>query len=184
MSERGFLTRHGIVRSAIREDVLFFAIPALVLWVLGLVVCNQDGELDRFWSHLWSLMQSPSDVLELSAARACGLAMFLGGIGFASVSMATLRRNYAATVIIREGHELVTHGVYRVVRHPIYLGVLVAMNGLPAYTTSGWGAVIMAALIPVFLNRIRLEERLLAQEFGKAWEAYCQRTPKIVPFLY
>ena len=98
--------------------------------------------------------------------------------------MATLRRNYAATVIIREGHDLVTGGVYGVVRHPIYLGVLLAMSGLPVYTTRGWGAVIMAALIPVFLIRIRLEERLLAEEFGEAWEAYCQRTAKIVPFLY
>ena len=57
MAERGFLTRNRIVRSAIRQDVLFFALPALVLWTLGLVVCNQDGEVDEIWSHLWIRLQ-------------------------------------------------------------------------------------------------------------------------------
>ena len=69
----------------------------------------------------------------MTAWNVAGLAMFAVGIGFALVAVGTLKRFYAPTLLTRPDHRLVTHGVYRIVRHPIYLGVLVAILGVPVY---------------------------------------------------
>ena len=56
--------------------------------------------------------------------------------------------------------------------------------GLPDSASSLYGLLIMSALIPVLLYRIRLEERLLIEEFGDAYRTYQQRTNKLIPFIY
>jgi protein-S-isoprenylcysteine O-methyltransferase Ste14 len=87
-------------------------------------------------------------------------------------------------VIIRENHQLVTHGIYRFTRNPIYLGAIMVVIGLPAYVASLYGGVIMLLLIPIILNRIRLEEKLLTEEFKEAYQKYKQTTRKLIPFIY
>ncbi len=86
--------------------------------------------------------------------------------------------------MIRNKHQLITHGIYRLVRHPIYLGVIVVALGIAVYSSSLGGFVIMCALGPIFLNRIRMEERLLIEEFGDAYRKYKETTHKLIPFIY
>ncbi|NHZ72798.1 MAG: DUF1295 domain-containing protein, partial [Aquificales bacterium] len=88
-----------------------------------------------------------------------------------------------STLVIRKDHQLITHGIYRIVRHPIYLGVIMVVIGVPIYASSLLGLLIMSALIPVFLNRIRIEERLLIDEFGDTYRAYKETTSKLIPFI-
>lgn len=76
-------------------------------------------------------------------------------------------------------HQLVTHGPFALVRHPMYLGVMLAgAGGLLLYRT--WTFVFVLLQFPVFIRRARLEERALAQEFGTEWESYRQKVP---PFI-
>jgi protein-S-isoprenylcysteine O-methyltransferase Ste14 len=56
--------------------------------------------------------------------------------------------------------------------------------GVPVYASSLYGLLIMSALIPVVLNRIRIEERLLTDEFGDAYRTYKESTRKLIPFIY
>ena len=100
------------------------------------------------------------------------------------VGQATLWRNYSGTVVIREDHQLITHGIYRFTRHPIYFGVLFAIMGVPVYAPSLYGFLVLSLLIPIVLNRIRMEEELLTEEFGDAYRAYQETTRKLVPFIY
>jgi protein-S-isoprenylcysteine O-methyltransferase Ste14 len=80
------------------------------------------------------------------------------------------------------GHELVTSGPFAVVRHPMYLGLIAAALGsLCLYRT--WTALVYAVCAPFLLLRARREERILAQEFGGAWRAYCRRVPAFLPRL-
>ena len=184
MARRGFLARHGIVRNAIREDLLFFALPAFMVFFLGLVVSARDG-YDGLVETLWNVLWHPQDVYLLSAANIVGLVLMVAGLTVALVAVFTLKRFYSSTLVTREGHQLVTHGIYRFVRHPIYLGVLVICVGaVPVYSSSLWGFVAMSVLIPLFLNRIRVEERLLTDQFGDAYRAYKASTSKLIPFLY
>jgi protein-S-isoprenylcysteine O-methyltransferase len=87
-------------------------------------------------------------------------------------------------VVIREDHQLITHGIYRFTRNPIYLGALMAFAGLPVYAASLYGFLTMLFLIPIILNRIRLEEKLLTDTFPDAFQKYKETTKKLIPFIY
>jgi len=58
MAKRGFLERHGVVRNAIREDLLFFGIPPLLVFTAGLVVSGRDG-YDGLTSTIWGMVKNP-----------------------------------------------------------------------------------------------------------------------------
>jgi protein-S-isoprenylcysteine O-methyltransferase Ste14 len=183
MAKRGFLKNHGIVRNAIREDVLYFAIPALLVFTAGLVVSAWDG-YDGLVGKIGELGRQPGSLYLLSVQNILGLALFVVGLTTAIVAQITLFRNYSGALIIREDHQLITHGIYRFTRHPVYLGVITAIIGIPVFISSLYGLLIILALIPIFLNRIRMEERLLTEEFGDAYRTYKETTSKLVPFIY
>ncbi len=100
------------------------------------------------------------------------------------VGQITLWHNYSGMVIIREDHQLITHGIYRFTRNPIYLGGIMAVTGLPVYAASLYGFLTSLVLIPIILNRIRLEEKLLTDEFHDAYKKYKKTTKKLIPFVY
>ena len=183
MAKRGFLTRYGIVRNAIREDVLYFALPALLFFTAGLVVSGRDG-YDGLVGKIWELVRQPEKLQLLSVPNIVGLALFVIGLTIALAAVFTLRRSYAATLVIRKDHQLITHGIYRFTRHPIYLGVIIIITGVPVYASSLYGLLTMSALIPLILNRIRMEERLLSEEFGDAHRTYKEATSKLIPLVY
>ena len=79
---------------------------------------------------------------------------------------------------------LVTSGVYGVIRHPSYLGLLVNALGWGLAFRSGVGVLLTALMILPLLARIRAEEKLLRTQFGDEYGAYCARTSWLVPGLY
>ena len=181
-TKTGFLARHRIVRNAVKQDLLQFGLPALVVFTSGLVLSGSDGwrGLAATAGSLLEWRQAPLP----PAWESAGLIMVVAGLAIALVAVATLRMSYSSTLVIRQNHRLVTHGIYRFVRHPVYFGVLMVCLGVPVHSASPVGVVTMAVLIPILLNRIRLEEGLLSEEFGEAYEAYSEATSKLVPFLY
>ena len=79
-------------------------------------------------------------------------------------------------------HQLVTHGPFAIVRHPMYLGLIAAAVGsLLIYQT--WTTAIFTFFAPFVLLRARREEQALAAEFGEQWQAYCRRVPALLPRL-
>ncbi|MBZ0287792.1 MAG: isoprenylcysteine carboxylmethyltransferase family protein, partial [Anaerolineae bacterium] len=79
-------------------------------------------------------------------------------------------------------HQLITNGPFAVVRHPMYLGVVLASIGcLLMYAT--WTTLLLCTLAPILIRRARREEVVLAQEFGAQWLEYCQRVPAFLPRL-
>jgi protein-S-isoprenylcysteine O-methyltransferase Ste14 len=183
MAKRGFLSRHRIVRNAIRKDLLFFALPAIVVFFAGLVVSARDG-YDGLVETIWGLVRQSRSLEELSAPNIIGLLLFVTGLTIALVAVGTLRKFYLSTLVIREGHRLITHGIYRLTRHPVYLGAITICIGVPVYASSLYGLFVMSALIPLFLLRIRIEETMLIEEFGGAYRTYQEETKKLIPFVY
>ena len=82
------------------------------------------------------------------------------------------------------GTGLVTTGPYRVVRHPIYLGLAMLATG-QALAFGSWPAlvVVLCGIVPTFAWRARAEEKLLGRMFGERYAAYRERTRMIVPYL-
>jgi len=183
MAESDFLSRHRIVRNAIRKDVLCFGLPAIIVFSAGLVVSARDG-YDGLIETMWSLATQSRNLDELSTPSILGLLLCIAGFSIAFTAVGTLRRFYSSTLVIRENHQLITHGIYRLTRHPIYFGVIIVCFSVPLYASSLYGFLVMSALIPVFLYRISLEERLLTEEFGGAYLAYREATKKLIPFVY
>jgi protein-S-isoprenylcysteine O-methyltransferase Ste14 len=92
-----------------------------------------------------------------------------------------LGHRFSRLVAIQPGHTLVTTGLYRVVRHPSYLGLLVNSLGWALAFRSGVGVLLTALLIPPLIARIGAEERLLRSQFGGEYEVYRRRTSRLVP---
>lgn len=172
-----------IVRNAIRKDLLYFALPAIVVFTAGLIVSGRDG-YDGLVETIWDLVVGSRSWEELSTPNIVGLLLFVIGLAISVIAVRTLGRFYASTLVTREGHQLISHGIYRYMRHPIYFGVLMICFGVPVYAASLYGFYVMSALIPLFLIRIKFEEAMLIEEFGDAYRSYKEETKKLIPFVY
>jgi len=100
-------------------------------------------------------------------------------------SHADLGANWSITLEVREGHQLVSQGIYRHVRHPMYLALLLYSAG-QALVLPNWvaGPSYLVAFGLLFVLRVGPEERLMLEEFGKDYEAYMARTKRLVPGLW
>ena len=111
------------------------------------------------------------------------LAMEAAGFAFAWWARVHLGRLWSGMLTLREGHRVVDSGPYRLVRHPIYTGFILAAAAyalICATPTALAGAFVLAIVMTV---KARGEERLLRRELGAAaYDAYAARTPMIVPF--
>ncbi len=113
-----------------------------------------------------------------------GYALLFAGLGLDIVGRLTLGRFYSETAGMRPGGELVTHGIYKFIRHPIYLGTLLFSFSAPLILRSLLGLLTMTALVPMLILRIRLEEKVLAARFGQEFAEYARRTKRLIPFVY
>ena len=116
--------------------------------------------------------------------RWIGIVLFAVGGAFRLWPVFVLGNRFSGLVAIQPGHTLVTGGVYRYLRHPSYLGMLVNSLGWALAFRSIAGVILTALFLPPLLARIRAEERLLRSQFGNEYEAYCARTSRLVPGVY
>jgi len=96
-----------------------------------------------------------------------------------------LGHRFSIFVAVQSDHRLKTDGFYRFVRHPSYLGALLAMVGWALVFRSSIGLVLTVAMFVPINARIRAEEDFLVREFGVQYRAYQQRTRwRLFPFIY
>jgi len=85
---------------------------------------------------------------------------------------------------IVEDQRLVTEGVYKHIRHPLYLGEISRNFGFCILLSSLYGFLLMAVGNLFLLIRIRIEERMLVEGFGQEYEDYRKKTKKLIPYIY
>ncbi|HEU4478176.1 MAG TPA: isoprenylcysteine carboxylmethyltransferase family protein [Pyrinomonadaceae bacterium] len=121
-----------------------------------------------------------SAVLEIAAAAAA-----VASVVLVIAALKTLGKEWSITARVVTGHKLATEGPYRLVRHPIYTGML-GMLLATGIAVSYWPALLIALVIFLIgtIIRIRSEERLLRETFGAEFEAYTQRVPALLPGMY
>jgi protein-S-isoprenylcysteine O-methyltransferase Ste14 len=185
LAENRILERLGIIRHTLKKDLLFFFLPWFSLFYLELSFCRSHGDgLEGIWGVIWEMIKHPRELSTLPRQRVIGLALFVIGLTIMIVGQVTLWENYSGFVVIKRDHQLITHGVYRFTRNPMYLGVIMVFAGLPVYAASVYGFLAMLPTIPILLNRIKMEEKMLVGYFGDEYEAYRNTTKRLVPFLY
>jgi protein-S-isoprenylcysteine O-methyltransferase Ste14 len=126
------------------------------------------------------------DILTIDgdAVRWLGVGLFTAGGALRIWPVFVLGHRFSGLVAIQPGHRLVTSGVYGVIRHPSYLGLLINSLGWALAFRSGVGVLLTVLLVPQLLARIRAEETLLRAQFGSEYEIYCTRTWRLIPGLY
>ena len=116
--------------------------------------------------------------------KAIGYAVFTLGCLLFVYSLLFLGRAFMG-IVDPVSERLATGGPYRIVRHPVYLAMLVMCLGLAVGLRSWLGiALTIAAFLPSTVYRARLEEAALADKFGEEWEAYRDRSHFIIPFFH
>ncbi|MFJ2691528.1 methyltransferase family protein [Pseudomonas sp. NPDC087336] len=95
-----------------------------------------------------------------------------------------LGNRFSGLVAIQPGHRLVTDGIYRRLRNPSYLGMLVIAVGWALAFRSAVGLLLAALTVIPLIARIHAEEALLRAQFGGEYEAYCTRSWRLIPRIY
>jgi hypothetical protein len=134
-----------------------------------------------------SVEQAPRDSLAAVRylLRHVGLSDFNLDTGTRSGAQGlVLGRRFSAFITIQEQHSLVTDGLYAYVRHPSYLGGLIATAGWALAFRSAIGLLLAAVLFCPTVARLRAEEALLSSQFGGPYAEYRARTWRVVPFVY
>jgi protein-S-isoprenylcysteine O-methyltransferase Ste14 len=125
----------------------------------------------------WSFMGLPAPV------RWVGAPLLAAGVALAMWARFTLGRSSTVTAVPAPDADLVTHGPYRWLRHPIYSAGLLMVPGAAALTDSAFVLGVGAVMLVVLDFRTRREERLLLERFGDAYRLQMDRTHRWLPRL-
>jgi protein-S-isoprenylcysteine O-methyltransferase Ste14 len=108
------------------------------------------------------------------------LMLIISGFVFAIWASLVLGRSIS---ILPEARRLVTWGPYRFVRHPLYVGEIVAMAGVALQYLSAWALLLLGLQLALQLLRMKYEEQILLQAFSE-YASYMARTARLVPGVY
>ena len=112
------------------------------------------------------------------------VALEVVGFAFCWWARIHLGRLWSGTITHKQGHRVVSSGPYRIVRHPIYTGLILAAAATAAEKASGAALLGLGLVIAGYWMKSRLEERFLREELGaSAYDAYAARTPMLIPFV-
>jgi protein-S-isoprenylcysteine O-methyltransferase Ste14 len=95
-----------------------------------------------------------------------------------------LGKRFSGLVAIQPGHKLVTTGIYRHIRNPSYLGLLLGALGWALAFRSIVGIILALLNLVPLIARMNAEEKLLRDEFGAEYDAYVARTRRLIPGIY
>ncbi len=160
----------------IKKDRVRQTIPwsRLLIAVLAVLILLAD-RLPFAQAHL----VPPSRVI-----MSIGTCLEIAGVALAVWGRHQLGANWSSAASVKEGHELVISGPYRVVRHPIYAGFLWAMLGAALMEKGLLWIAGLAILIPLFVYRMRAEENLMSAEFPDQYPEFQRRTKRVIPLVW
>lgn len=167
------LFTEGNLSSGVREDrANRWVLPAFGL--IGLLSAFLPAYTDRL--DVWTIGGE--------GVRWLGVVLFIAGGALRIWPVFVLGNRFSGLVAIQPGHTLVTDGIYRRLRNPSYLGLLVGSLGWALAFRSVVGVLLVVLTLLPLIARIRAEEALLRAQFGSEYEAYCARTWRLIPGLY
>jgi protein-S-isoprenylcysteine O-methyltransferase Ste14 len=118
-------------------------------------------------------------------AFASGLALLGSGLWLFHRSHAGLGTNWSENLELREDHQLVTSGIYKSIRNPMYAAL--SLYGIAqTLLLSNWiaGPCFLVQFTLMFILRLRAEERMMSEKFGQAYEEYARRTKRLIPGIW
>jgi protein-S-isoprenylcysteine O-methyltransferase Ste14 len=142
--------------------------------ILGLAAAYVAPLTDRL--DVWTI--------DGDTVRWIGVALFAIGGVLRLWPVFVLGNRFSGLVAIQPGHTLVTTGIYSVIRHPSYLGLIVNALGWALAFRSTIGVLLAALMIIPLVARMNAEEALLRSQFSGKYENYMARTSRLIPGVY
>ncbi|CAN5819375.1 hypothetical protein BH11BAC7_BH11BAC7_12360 [soil metagenome] len=112
-----------------------------------------------------------------------GLIISVSGACIACWSRYNLGKNWSLSVQEKESHELIQHGIYKFIRHPIYTGLLLLFIGNTLIVGDYRGIIAVVLVFISFWFKLKKEEKLLTEIFGDKYIGYAAKTKALIPFL-
>lgn len=144
------------------------SVLVILAWILGLYLA-------------WDAPLIAGTILS-TGARILGLALALAGFAIGAWARVALGRAFAPTAATPPEDQIIRRGPYRHVRHPFYVGLMLALAGGALVLDSRLTAVVTLAMVPLVRAIAVLEEQHLVQTVGRAYERYMARVPRWVPW--
>ncbi|MBD2034531.1 isoprenylcysteine carboxylmethyltransferase family protein [Leptolyngbya sp. FACHB-321] len=162
----------AVVARQVRQEQCLF-----VLIYLGMVLLP--------FLYVFSPWLSPADYRPSVWAGALGVILFTMALWLLWRAHYDLGKNWSPTLELREGHTLISSGIYQHIRHPMYSAFWL-WNGAQALLLPNWIAGLdgLIAFGLTYLLRISQEEQMLLEQFGDGYRAYMQRTKRLIPYLF
>ncbi len=185
------------IKIVIYFSVLFF-LSELILMIIkhskkkGTKTKNDNKSLVLFWITIpisLTIGFYTANYLEWNtlcySIAIFGLSIFMIGVVVRWISIIQLKKEFTVDVAITKNHNLKTNGIYKKIRHPSYLGLLLICFGLSISMNSIISlSVITIPILLALIYRIKTEENILIKEFGETYKDYIKKTYKIIPRIY
>lgn len=114
-----------------------------------------------------------------------GITLYIIGLSLRYVSIIHLGRFFTRNVAVSDTHELISSGPYKILRHPLYLGLFLLSTSVPLFFSN----ILLTPLAYVFMgyilnHRMTLEEHILETSLGQSYKNWKQSRYKFIPFIY
>jgi protein-S-isoprenylcysteine O-methyltransferase Ste14 len=139
------------------------------LYYLGFILPGLDFRFHWSNVHIWVVI----------------ISNIIAFTGYIFIVFVFKENSYASTIIQIENEQpVITNGPYSIVRHPMYLGMVIMSLSMPFALGSYWSIIPMLFIIPITVFRIKVEEEILMKSL-KGYEEYCLKTRyKLIPLIW
>lgn len=168
----GFLSK-----KAIRQENFFTRFIQYWFPLIIAVLLLGPGE---WYGHSWL---RESFVKHSNVTGITGLLLSISGAVMACLARHSLGNNWSLSVQQKKNHELIQNGLYKIVRHPIYSGLLLLFTGNAIIVGDYRGIIAVGIVLISFWFKLMKEEKILISIFGDQYIRYKHKTKAIIPFI-
>jgi protein-S-isoprenylcysteine O-methyltransferase Ste14 len=168
----GIKSKKSVLMESISKQFIFYWLPL----IMAVYLLGPD---ERFGNYLITGKFVPNNDI----AGLTGLSVSIFGLVIACRARYTLGKNWSVSVQKKEDHELIIKGAYRLIRHPIYSGLLLMFLG-NAIIVGKWRGLIGVLIVFVsFWFKLKKEEKWLTDVFGVKYSEYIAKSKALIPWL-
>jgi protein-S-isoprenylcysteine O-methyltransferase Ste14 len=150
-----------------------------MLWIIILILVITHFLFPQHSLHFLKITSTAPLFLQI-----IGVGLTVLGLIIAIIARKTLSDNWSSDIEFKKNHKLITEGIYRYIRHPIYTGIICMGLGAIIVDQSIIVVLFYFCMAAFLIYKMKKEETLLLKHFQKEYPAYMKKTKALIPFIY